>query len=315
MTYRKEAEMSHFFDAFSERMAAKRSQVVVGLDPQVEQFPQAVLSEAVAACGQTSAGAARAILQFNRAVIDAVTEHAAAVKCQIAFYEKWGLEGLRAYCETIAYARQKGLVVIGDVKRNDIGSTARAYASAHLGPGRDGRWEGSDDLVADAITVNAYLGYDGVAPFLERASESGRGVFALVKTSNPSSGDIQDRPSGGRLLYECIGELVEKWGEPYRGRLGYSVLGAVVGATYPETLRELRSAMPHTFFLVPGFGAQGAGVEDVLGAFDEKGGGAVVSASRSIIYAYDGEAASDRWQDAVRAAARRMQTSLWEATH
>ena len=307
--------MIHFFDVFSERMAAKRSQVAVGLDPQVERFPEPVLAEAVRAEGHTPAAAGRAIFHFNQAVIDAVREHAVAVKCQIAFYEKWGVEGLRAYSDTIAYAREKGLIVIGDVKRNDIGSTAEAYASAHLGPSGDGPWRGSEDFAADAVTVNVYLGYDGVAPFLERAAASGRGVFALVKTSNPSSGDIQDRPSGGRLLYERIGELVEKWGEPYRGRFGYSVLGAVVGATYPETLRELRGAMPHTFFLVPGFGAQGAGVEDVRGAFDAQGGGAVVSASRSIIYAYKGEAAGGRWQEAVKAAARQMQTSLWDATH
>jgi len=266
--------------------------------------------------------------EFNRRVIDAVAEHAVAVKCQIAFYEMWGLLGLTAYCNTLDYAREVGIPVIGDVKRNDIGSTAGAYASAHLGTPEkkedetDDEDQGSmpDELVADAITINPYFGSDGVKPFLTCAAESGRGLFALVKTSNPSAGDIQDLRTQHGPVYERIGALVEKWGEDYVGDSGYSLLGAVVGATYPQTLQVLREVMPHTFFLVPGVGAQGASAADAAAAFDRNGGGAIVNSSRGIIYAYDRDPYIDRygmshWTDAIKAAARDTQRKLWEATH
>ncbi|MFO7956829.1 MAG: orotidine-5'-phosphate decarboxylase [Candidatus Brocadiia bacterium] len=261
---------------------------------------------------------ADAVLAFNRAVVDAVAEHAVAVKPQVAFYERLGCDGMRAYAETIRYARDRDLLVIGDVKRNDIASTAAAYAAAHLGGTGDGQ-PAADDFHADAITINPYLGADGVRPFLEAASAAGRGLFVLVKTSNPSSVDMQDLDTGGASVYERVADLVEQWGEPFRGDSGYSLLGAVVGATFPGELAALRERMPHTPFLVPGFGAQGGGVEDVVPAFDVNGTGAVVNSSRGIIFAwerspYEEEFGDTLWGDAIAAAAADMRRDLWSAT-
>lgn len=264
-------------------------------------------------------GAAAAILRFNEGVIDAVAESAVAVKCQIAFYERFGCEGLRAYAQTIRAARERDLIVIGDVKRNDIGSTAEAYADAHLPSAESGEWGAADDFHADAITINPLFGSDGIEPFLERARITGSGLFALVKTSNPSSGEIQDLPCPEQKLYERIGSLVHSWGVADVGESGYGLLGAVVGATYPEELTRMRELMPHTIFLVPGFGAQGGGVKDVLGAFDEEGMGAVVNSSRGIIYSFRREPRAEtygveNWQQAVRDAAEQMRREIWEAT-
>ena len=292
-----------FADRLTALIEARRSQIVVGLDPRLERIPEQV---------SRASGAGDVIEAFNRLVIDAVAEETIAVKCQVAFYEKHGLQGMRAYARTLEYARGKGLITIGDVKRNDIGSTAEAYASAHLASG--------SEFAADAITVNPYLGADGITPFLEKAATGGRGVFVLVKTSNPSSGDVQDLECAGVPLYEHIAGLVENWGEPYRGKRGYSLLGAVVGATYPDELARLRALMPHTLFLVPGYGAQGAGVDQVVSAFDGQGLGALVSSSRGIVYAYEQPPysenyAPDGWQEAVREAARQMRQQIWQATH
>ncbi len=302
----------NFADRLMAEVARKRSQVVVGLDPRLERLPADVVG---AARAETPRGAAEAMIRFNRAVIEAVAEHAVAVKCQVAFYERYGCEGMRAYAAAICDAREAGLLVVGDVKRSDIASTAEAYAAAHLGGA-----PGAPDFVADAVTVNPYLGADGVRPFVEAAAAAGGGVFALVKTSNPSSVDVQDAVCDGRPLYERVGSLVEQWGEPYRGESGYSLLGAVVGATFPEELAALRRLMPHTPFLVPGFGAQGAGAEEVRGAFDADGLGAVVNSSRGIIYAwqqppYREHYGGGRWREAVAAAAADMRRDLWEATH
>ncbi len=309
----------HFADRLMAEIERKQSQVVVGLDPRLDKLPATVCEAAYTEYGETPRAAADAIVAFNRAVIGAVAEHAVAVKPQIAFYERFGVEGVRAYAASVRAARKAGLIVIGDVKRNDIASTAAAYAAGHLG-GVPGGVPQSDDFVVDALTVNPYLGLDGVAPFLEAAEPGGRGVFALVKTSNPSSADIQDLDCGGRPLYRRVAELVEQWGAAHRGGSGYSLLGAVVGATFPEELAALRRAMPHTPLLVPGFGAQGGGVSDVLGAFDEDGLGAVVSSSRGIILAwqrapYDRQYGEANWQEAVAAAAGEMRRSLWDATH
>jgi len=293
----------HFADRLMAEVAGKKSQVVVGIDPRPEQLPPEL------APGET----AEAFIAFACGVVEAVAEHAAAVKPQVAFYEALGCDGMRAYAETVRIAREAGLLVIGDVKRSDIASTAAAYAAAHLGA--DG-----GDFVADAVTVNPYLGADGVRPFLDAAAAHGRGVFALVKTSNPSSADIQDLDCGGWPLYERVAGLVEAWGEPLRGESGYSSLGAVVGATYPQELARLRALMPHAPLLVPGFGAQGGGVEEVKAAFDADGLGAVVNSSRGIIFAYEREPyrarfGPERWREAVRAAAAEMREQLWEATH
>lgn len=312
--------MQHFFDRLTDRIRSRRSQLVVGLDPRIDRLPRDIVGSAVEQHGHTGEAAAVAIRQFNREVIDAVSEHAVAVKCQIAFYEMWGLAGLKAYGRTLEYARDRGLAAVGDVKRNDIGSTAEAYASAHLGWTRQGDWTGPDELAADAITVNPYFGYDGIRPFLERARARGRGLFMLVKTSNPSAGELQDLETEHGPVYERVGALAERWGQPYRGTAGYSLLGAVVGATYPQTLRSLRESLPHTFFLVPGVGAQGGSAADAAAAFDGRGEGAVVNSSRGIIYAwqrepYDEEYGERQWKQAVKAAAAELQTNLWRATH
>jgi orotidine-5'-phosphate decarboxylase len=312
-------EGTNFADLLADRVLSKSSQVIVGLDPVLERLPEDVAGPALAWHGRTPIGAAEAIIAFNRAVIDAVAEHAVGVKLQIAFFERFGLEGMRAYADAIRYARGKGLIVIGDVKRGDIAGTAAAYAAAHLGATSPEALS-ADDFVADAVTVNPYLGSDGVRPFIEAAAANGRGLFVLVKTSNPSSAEAQDLDCGGAPLYERIGALVAEWGEPYRGRSGYSLVGAVVGATFPTQLVALRRLMPHSPFLVPGFGAQGAGVDDVIGAFDSQGLGAVVSSSRGIIYAcesppYRETYGASRWCEAVRAAACDMRRQLWQATH
>jgi len=311
---------THFADRLLETCERKRSQVVVGLDPRLELMPSRIVEGAVERHGRTARAAAQAIVEFNRGILEAVEGAAVAVKCQIAFYERFGTEGIKAYARTIADARRMGLMVIGDVKRNDIGSTARAYADAHLRHNRSQEWAGSGDMQADAVTVNPLFGSDGIAPFLQRASACGGGVFLLVKTSNPSSAEIQDVDAGGRPLYEHLARLVDRWGAAHAGARGYSLLGAVVGGTYPDVLARLRPLMPRALFLVPGFGAQGAGVRDVLEAFDRHGTGAVVSSSRGIIYAYSRppyrEAfGAEGWREAAGEAAEEMRRALWKATH
>jgi len=309
----------HFADRLLELTESKRSQVVVGLDPRLERMPEDLVQDCVSRHGRTPAAAAEAIGGFNRAVIDEVCRAAVAVKPQVAFYERWGIEGLRAYAETVRYARSRGLLVIGDVKRGDISSTAEAYAAAHLPPGAAGAggdWLEAGDFHADAITVNPLFGSDGVGPFVERAAEGSGGLFVLVRTSNPSSEELQGLRCARRPLYRHIAALVERWGEPYRGECGYSLVGAVVPGTFPEVLAELRRAMPHTPLLVPGFGAQGAGVADVTGAFDGEGLGALVSSSRAIAYAYEAEhCACGSWREAISEAAESMRSALWAATH
>jgi orotidine-5'-phosphate decarboxylase len=307
---------THFADRLVEATERKQSQVVVGLDPRMDMMPP----EIVDGTDRTPCAAAAAILRFNERIIDAVAEVAVAVKVQIAFYERFGSEGLRAYAQTIRAARERHLLVIGDVKRNDIGSTAQAYADAHLPSTESSEWEVSGDFQADAITINPLFGSDGVEPFVVRAQQSGSGLFALVKTSNPSSGEIQDLQCPDQPVYERIGALVEEWGNGLRGDSGYSLLGAVVGATYPEELQTLRHLMPHAIFLVPGFGAQGGGVDEVVGAFDSEGHGAVVNSSRGIIYAFRRKPGcethgSENWDMAARDAAETMRRQIWQATH
>jgi len=309
----------NFADRLMDCVKEKRSQVIVGLDPRVENLPEEFHPRTDDGDGWNPRSAAHAVMAFNRAVIDAVVDHAVGVKPQIAFYERFGCEGMHAYASTIRYAREKGLIVLGDVKRNDIASTAEAYAIAHLG-GTGDVSAPSDDFVVDAVTVNAYLGSDCIRPFVEAAAANGRGVFALVKTSNPSSGEIQDLKCGRALLYERVAELVDEWGDAYRGHGGYSLLGAVVGATYPEELETLRGLMPHAPLLVPGYGAQGGGVDDVMGAFHADGLGAVVNSSRGIIFAwqrtpYKEKYGAERWREAVWAAAADMRQQIWDATH
>jgi len=261
--------------------------IVVGLDPMLSYIPEYITTNLFAQMGETLEAAAEAVWQYNRGIIDATCDLIPAVKPQIAMYEQFGIEGLKVFQKTCAYAKEKGLVVIGDVKRGDIGSTSAAYATAHLGKVQIGskKYATFDE---DFVTVNPYLGSDGINPFIEVGKEEKKGIFILVKTSNPSSGEFQDKMVDGRPLYELVGEQVAKWGESYMGE-SYSYIGAVVGATYPEMGKILRKLMPKTYILVPGYGAQGGKAKDLAPYFNEDGLGAIVNSSRGIIAAYKNE--------------------------
>lgn len=259
--------------------------VVAGLDPMLSYVPEYIKDEAFKEYGETLEGAAHAIWQYNKGIIDAIYDLIPAVKPQIAMYEQYGIPGLEVFKKTVDYCRKKDLVVIGDIKRGDIGSTSAAYAAGHLGCVTVGsnRVRVFDE---DFVTVNPYLGTDGIRPFIDICKEEEKGMFILVKTSNPSSGEFQDRMIDGRPLYEIVGEMVDKWGDELVGECGYSSIGAVVGATYPEIGRTLRKVMPKSFILVPGYGAQGGKGSDLIHYFDEDGLGAIVNSSRGIIAAY-----------------------------
>ena len=261
--------------------------IVVGLDPMMNYIPKHIQEKAFAEFGETLEGAAEAIWQYNKDIIDAIYDLIPAVKPQIAMYEQFGIEGLKAYKKTIDYCKEKDLVVIGDIKRGDIGSTSAAYAVGHLGKVQVGSktYRGFDE---DFATVNPYLGSDGIQPFIDVCKKEKKGIFILVKTSNPSSGEFQDQLIDGRPLYELVGEQVAKWGEEHMGDT-YSYIGAVVGATYPEMGKVLRKIMPKSFILVPGYGAQGGKGADLVHFFDKDGLGAIVNSSRGIIAAYQQE--------------------------
>ena len=261
--------------------------IVVGLDPMLSYIPEHILKRAYSEFGETLEGAAEAIWQYNKEIVDATYDLIPAVKPQIAMYEQFGVEGVKAFQKTVAYCKEKDLVVIGDVKRGDIGSTSEAYAVGHLGKVQ----VGSNKISAfdeDFATVNPYLGSDGIKPFIKVCKEENKGLFILVKTSNPSSGEFQDRLIDGRPLYEWVGEKVAAWGEEHMGD-SYSYIGAVVGATYPEMGKVLRKVMPKSYILVPGYGAQGGKGKDLVHFFNEDGLGAIVNSSRGIIAAYKQE--------------------------
>jgi len=266
----------------------KDAPIVVGLDPMLSYVPKHLVKDAFAAYGETLEGACEAIWQFNKGIIDATYDLIPAVKPQVAMYEQFGVEGLKAFKKTCDYAKSKGLVIIGDIKRGDIGSTSEAYAIGHLGTVKIGEHVYSP-FTEDFVTVNPYLGSDGVKPFLKVCKDTDKGVFILVKTSNPSSGEFQDRLIDGRPLYEWVGEQVDAWGKEHMGD-SYSYIGAVVGATYPEQGKVLRKLMPKTFILVPGYGAQGGRGKDLVHFFNEDGLGAIINSSRGIIAAYKQEA-------------------------
>ena len=267
-----------------EKIQKNRAPIVIGLDPMLSYIPEHVKKNAYEEKGETLAGAAEAIWQFNKAIVDATYDLIPAVKPQIAMYEQFGIEGLIVYKKTIDYCKEKDLVVIGDIKRGDIGSTSAAYAIGHLGKVKVGSKEyyGFDE---DFATVNPYFGTDGIKPFIDVCKEENKGLFVLVKTSNPSSGEFQDRLIEGRPLYEHVAKKVAEWGETHMGK-EYSYIGAVVGGTYPEMGRECRKIMPNTFFLVPGYGAQGGKGSDLVHYFNKDGLGAIVNSSRGIIAAY-----------------------------
>ena len=271
-------------DMLMQKIEELENPTVVGLDPTLEMMPEFIKREMLETYGKTPKAVSEMFFRFNRDIIDNIQDIVPAVKPQIAMYEKFGLEGIRAYLETIEYAKARGLIVIGDIKRGDISSTAEAYAS-HLG-GTEIEGIDHDLWKEDFITVNPYLGYDGIEPFVRAANRKNRGMFVLVKTSNPSSGDIQDLESGSRRIYEKVAELVNTWGEACMGDNGFSRMGAVVGATYPEQGEELRRIMPRIFFLVPGYGAQGGTGKELKGFFNRDGRGCIINSSRGITAAY-----------------------------
>lgn len=292
--------------------------IVVGLDPMMKFIPEHIKEKAFAEFGETLEGAAEAIWQYNKAIVDAIYDLVPAVKPQIAMYEQFGLPGLSAFYKTVQYCKEKELVVIGDIKRGDIGSTSEAYAVGHLGKVQVGSksYYGFDE---DFVTVNPYLGSDGVNPFIKVCKEEKKGIFVLVKTSNPSSGEFQDRQiadAGNRPLYEVVGEQVAKWGETHMGDT-YSYVGAVVGATYPEMGKVLRKIMPKSYILVPGYGAQGGKGADLVHFFNEDGFGAIVNSSRGIIAAYQQEKyarfGAENFADASRAAVLDMKEDIEQA--
>jgi orotidine-5'-phosphate decarboxylase len=288
------APVAHFADRLAEAVARKGSQLVVGLDPVFEQLPLELQEDAPAA----------AFLRFCRGIVDAVGPVAVGVKPQSAFFEALGPEGVAAYADVCAYARAAGLLVIADAKRGDIGSTARAYAAAFLEP-RDGA-----PPLADAVTVNPYLGGDSLEPFLAAARREGAGVFALVKTSNPGGADIQDaRLADGALVWQHVARLVRNWGDDLVGECGLSAVGAVVGATYPREVEEARRLLPRTVFLLPGVGAQGGRAADLAPAFAAGRASAVVAASRSVIYAYRRDGGD--WRAAAGGEAARLAREIW----
>ena len=266
------------------KMKQMNAPVVVGLDPMLSYIPEHIMIKAIHEFGETLEAAGEAIFEYNKGIVDAIYDIVPAVKPQVAMYEQFGIPGMIAYKKTIDYCKSKDLVIIGDVKRGDIGSTSEAYAIGHLGKVTIGSktYAGFDE---DFATVNPYLGSDGIKPFVDVCKKENKGIFVLVKTSNPSSGEFQDRLIDGRPLYEYVGEQVAKWGEDCMGD-GYSYVGAVVGATYPEQGKILRKIMPKTLILVPGYGAQGGQGKDLVHYFNEDGLGAIVNSSRGIICAY-----------------------------
>ena len=282
--------------------------IVVGLDPMLNYIPEQVQQKAFAEYGETLEGAAEAIWQFNKEIVDKTYDLIPAVKPQIAMYEQFGLPGLAAFKKTVDYCKEKGLVVIGDIKRGDIGSTSAAYAVGHIGKVKVGS-KTYAPFDEDFVTVNPYLGSDGVNPFLDVCKEEKKGIFVLVKTSNPSSGEFQDQKIDGRPLYELVGEKVAAWGSEVMGD-EYSYVGAVVGATYPEMGKVLRKVMPKAYILVPGYGAQGGKGKDLVHFFNEDGLGAIVNSSRGIIAAYKQEQyakfGAENFGDASRAAVETM---------
>ncbi len=297
-----------------EKIKKTKAPIVMGLDPMLSYIPKEILDNAFDEFGETPEAAAEAVFLFNKALIDATYDIIPAVKPQIAMYEQFGIPGMIAFKRTVDYAHAHDLIVIGDAKRGDIGSTSAAYATAHIGRITIGSrtYEPFDE---DFVTVNPYLGSDGVKPFIEVANENDRGIFVLVKTSNPSSGELQDKQADGRAIYEHVGELVRAWGEESMDG-DYSNIGAVVGATYPEMGAMLRKIMPKTYILVPGYGAQGGKGKDLKAFFNEDGLGAIVNSSRGLMCAYKDEKyasyGSANFADATRAAVLDMQKDIAE---
>ncbi len=290
-------------DALIEQIIAKQNPTAVGLDTSFDYLPED-MREGV----EDFKGAAKAVLEFNKKIIDSVHDIVPCVKVQIAYYEQYGRAGMKAFKKTCEYAKEKGLIVITDAKRNDIGATASRYGAAFLGETCvNGNAE--EAYPCDYLTVNGYLGSDGIVPFTDLCKARDKGIFVLVKTSNPSSSELQNlKLADGRAVYECMGDMVEKWGEDTVGKYGYSAVGAVVGATYPEEAKVLRARLAHTFFLVPGYGAQGANAEMLKNCFDKNGLGGIVNNSRGILCSYLKRGGT--YYDAARQACLDMKADL-----
>lgn len=297
-------------DLLVKKIKEKSNPSVAGLDPQISYVPQYIREKAYKEYGKNLKGACEAIWEYNKGLIDALYDVVPAVKPQSAFYEMYGLNGEEVLHRTIQYAKEKGLYIILDVKRNDIGSTAEAYSKAYLGKvDIDGEEVSPCDV--DCVTVNPYLGTDGIAPFVADCKKYDKSIFALVKTSNPSSGELQDLDNDGKRIFERVAECVNKWNEDTIGESGYGAVGAVVGATYPEQAEVLRVLMPKSYFLVPGYGAQGGSAKDVVKSFNPDGLGAIVNSSRGIICAYKkGDWKEEQFAEAARAEAIRMREEL-----
>ncbi len=301
------------FDRLIEKIAEKQNPTVAGLDPKLDYVPEYLKAKAFEKYGETMKGAAKALWWFNKGLIDALWDIVPAVKPQAAYYEMYGYAGMKTLYKTQEYARSKGLFVITDGKRNDIGSTMEAYAAAHLGKVKVGGEE-LEPFIADALTVNGYLGSDCIKPVVKICKEYDKGMFVLAKTSNPSSGELQDLKIGDRTVYEVMGDMCEEWGRELEGKYDYNGVGIVMGATYPEQLDIMRKRLPHTFFLIPGYGAQGASAKDISAAFDSNGLGGIVNSSRGIMCAYKKEDCGEKqFAAAARREAIRMRDEIMGA--
>lgn len=300
------------FDVLQDKIREKKNPTVAGLDTRIEYVPAHIQKKSFAQFGENLMGAADAVWEFNKGLIDALCDIVPAVKPQSAYYENLGWSGMAMMEKTIRYAKEKGLYVIADVKRGDIGTTAAAYAEAWLGVTKVGSTE-CPVFDADCVTLNGYMGSDAIKPFLEQCVARSKSAFVLAKTSNPSSVELQDMVAGDRVVYTVMGDLIQRWGRDTAGKYGYQALGAVIGATHPSVLKEMRRRLDRIFFLVPGYGAQGGTAADVRYAFDELGRGAIVNASRSILCAWQktGQDGLD-YQQAARDAAIRMRDELKE---
>ena len=303
--------MKNAIDNLIDKIKEKNNPTVIGLDPRYEMIPKCITQK----YAPTLEGASKAIIEFNKRLIDATYDIIPAVKPQIAFYEMLGIEGMKAFKETCEYAKQKEMLVIADIKRGDIGSTAEGYSNAFLGKTKIGN-KAESIFDVEFVTLNPYMGIDSIKPFIEDCKKYNKGIFVLIKTSNPSSGDIQDvKMENGEELYTKVAKLVENWGEELRGEYGYSSVGGVVGATYPEQIESLRKIAPHTFFLIPGYGAQGGKANDIAKAFDSNGIGGIVNSSRGLMCAYKSELwkekySEDEFEKATRTEALRMKGDL-----
>ena len=291
-------------DKLIEKVKEKNNPTVMGLDPRYDMIPEVVRNK----YPNDLEGVSKAIFEYNKELIDNTYDIIPAIKPQLAFYEMFGIEGLKAFKETCKYAKEKGMIVIADAKRGDIGATAKGYSNAYLGQTLIGEKRAEAFENIDFLTVNPYLGIDSITPFMEDCIKYEKGIFVLVKTSNSSSGELQDlKLEGGETVYEHVADLVEKWGEELRGEYGYSSVAAVVGATYPKQLKEIRKKAPHTFFLIPGYGAQGGKADDIALGFDKNGLGGIVNASRSLMCAYKSDKYKEKYSEAEYGKATRAE--------